>query len=51
MLCNGGAIVGQEARLAIRKGQRASTFGDMVGDVVERGRNVSVESEPEIHRQ
>ena len=38
MLCNGGAIVGQEARLAIRKGQHASTFGDMVGDIIERGR-------------
>jgi hypothetical protein len=38
MLCNGGAIVGQEARLAIRKDQHASTFGDMVGDIIERGR-------------
>ncbi len=38
MLCTGGAIVGQEARLAIRKGQHASTFGDMAGDIIERGR-------------
>ena len=38
MLCTGGAIVGQEERLANRKGQHASTFGDVVGDIIERGR-------------